>query len=134
MSEQEKSTQEYSSAFSGDLANILYGTPADPDRDAQEVKIVQRMEQWIMTASKKKLWMAALYIDDEIVPLLSGKNLLQLARLIESRAEVVISQMRRLRTHREHLEVAAEMAEILSPKNMERLIAAFKAASADDKK
>lgn len=130
--EPDDQSKAYSTAFSGELANVLFGTPADPDRDAAEVEIVNRIEKWINTASKKRIWTVALFIDDTLIPLLSGKNLLHVARLIEDRADAVITQMRRLRSYREHLEKAAEMAEILSEKNMNRLTAALSKSASND--
>lgn len=114
----------YSSSFSGALANILFATPADPDRDGDEQKVVARFEGWIKKANSKRVWAMALMIDETIIPLLSGKNLLYVARLIEDRAPGTIVQMRNLRHYKEHLERSAEMAEILSPAALDRLIAA----------
>lgn len=118
----------YSASFSSPLANILFDTPADPDREPDEMRIVKRFEAWLAGASKKQLWHMAMYIDESIVELLSGKNRLYIARLIEDRAPAIITQMRRLRAHKEHLERTAEMAEILSPASLDKLITAVKHA------
>ncbi len=118
----------YSASFSGQLANILYDTPADPDRDADEVMIVERLTNWVTSSgrTRKQIWVMSLYIDEQLIPLLSGKNLLQIAKLFEDRAPAMITQMRNLRAHKEHLERAAEMAEILSPDSLDRLLSAVR--------
>lgn len=110
---------------------MLFDTPANPDRDAEEQRVVVRLENFLSRASKKQIWIMALFIDETIIPLLSGRNLLLAARLIEDRAEAVITQMRNLRSHKEHLERTAEMAEILSPGALDKLILAVKQSTAE---
>ena len=131
MSQQEKTSKPYSASFTGALANVLFDTPANPDRDAEEQRVVVRLENFLSRASKKQIWIMALFIDETIIPLLSGRNLLLAARLIEDRAEAVITQMRNLRSHKEHLERTAEMAEILSPGALDKLILAVKQSTAE---
>lgn len=117
-----------STSFSEKLAAILFDTPANPDREAQEVEIVSKFEKWIMASDRKQIWAMSIYIDQSIIPLLSGKNLLHVAKLLEDRAPTVIANMTNLRKHQAHLQRTAELAEILSPKSMERLIKAIKAS------
>lgn len=131
----QRESDPYSAKFSGLLASVLFDTPADPDRDAAEVKVVQRMEQWLNKASKREIWTMALYFDETIIPVLSGKNFLHMARLIEDRTPPVILQMRNLRLQKEHLERSSDLAEILSAAQLERLINAMNhASSASDTK
>lgn len=94
------------------------------------MQVVSKFEGWIHRADRKRIWAMALYIDETIVPLLSGKNLLHVARLLEQRAPTVIDSMTNLKKHKDHLQRSAELAEILSPKSLERLIGALQASAA----
>jgi hypothetical protein len=126
-----------SAAFDAELAAVLFDTPADPDREVQEQAVVEKFDAWIQKADRKKIWAMALYTDEMIVPILSGKNLLHVARLLEQRAPTVIESMPNLKKHKDHLLRAAELGEILSPRALDRLIAAVgatKSAAAEEKK
>lgn len=120
-----------SAAFGAELAAILFDTPADPDREVQELEVVAKFEAWIHKADRRRIWAMALYIDEMIVPILSGKNLLHAAKLLEQRAPTVIDSMPNLRRHKDHLQRAAELGEILSPIALGRLMAAVGATNSD---
>lgn len=137
MTPQDVKNESLSAAFGAELAAVLFDTPADPDREAQEMAVVEKFDAWIQKADRKRIWAMALYIDEMIVPILSGKNLLHVARLLEQRAPTVIDSMPNLRKHKDHLQRSAELGEILSPRALDRLIAAVgasKAAAAEEKK
>lgn len=121
------SAEPISVAFSAELASILFDTPANPAREAQEIEVVRKFEVWIRKTDRKRIWSMALLIDEQVVPLLSGKNLLHVAKLLEDRAPTVIESMTNLRRHKEHLQRAAELAEILSPSALDKLISALAA-------
>lgn len=129
MTTQDVKSETLSAAFGAELAAVLLDTPADPDREVQEVEVVSKFETWIHKVDRRKIWAMALYIDETIVPVLSGKNLLHVAKLIEQRAATVIDSMPNLRRHKEHLQRAAELGEILSPMSLGRLVAAVGAAN-----
>lgn len=128
MSEKETTVEAISTSFSAELASILFDTPANPDRESQEIQVVAKFEAWIRRAERKRIWAMALYIDETVVPLLSGKNLLHVAKLLEDRAPTVIDSMTNLKKHKDHLQRSAELAEILSPRSLDKLIAAMKAS------
>jgi hypothetical protein len=119
------SAEPISVAFSAELASILFDTPANPQRDGREVEVVRKFEDWIRKTDRTRIWRMALMIDDEFVPVLSGKNLLHVAKLLEDRAPTIIDSMPNLRRHKEHLQRAAELAEILSPSALDKLISAL---------
>ena len=122
---------QFSAMFSADLASVLFDTPANPDREVEEVALVEKFRSWILTANRKSIWAMSVYIDATLVPLLSGKNLLHVAQLLEDRAPTVIDNMKKLRGMRDHLQHTAELAAVLSPASLDRLIEAIKAAKAD---
>lgn len=121
-------TQKFSAMFSADLANVLFNTPANPDREVEEIALVERFKAWIFEANRKSIWAMALYIDATLIPVLSGKNLLHVAQLLEDRAPTVIDNMPRLRQVKSHLQHTAELADVLSPMALDRLIEAIKAS------
>lgn len=129
MATQDVKSETLSAAFGAELAAVLLDTPADPDREVQELEVVGKFEGWINKVDRRKIWAMALYIDEMIVPVLSGKNLLHVAKLIEQRAATVIDSMPNLRRHKEHLQRAAELGEILSPLALSRLVAAVGATN-----
>lgn len=133
MSGQTTSPAKISASFSDELASVLFNTPPDPMRDGDEVEVVQKFEEWIRNADRRAIWRMALLIDVQITPLLSGKNLLHVARLLEERAPTVIESMTNLNRHKSHLRRSAELAEILSARALDRLNAAL-AEAADEPK
>lgn len=137
MATQDVKNETLSAAFGAELAAVLFDTPADPDREVEEQGVVSKFDAWIQKADRKKIWAMALYIDEMIVPILSGKNLLHVARLLEQRAPTMIDSMPNLRKHKDHLQRAAELGEILSPRALDRLIAAVgatKSVATEDSK
>ena len=72
-------------SFNSDLANVLFGTAADPEREPQEVGIVERMSRIFETATSSQIFRHAPFVDAVVFPRLSGRNLLAVAKLIERR-------------------------------------------------
>lgn len=114
--------------FQSDLANMLFDTPPNPDRDHFEADLVERFRGALSTMRSQDIVRHAARIDERLLPSLSGRNLLAVAKLIELRAPAAIALMPRLSDHRRHAMKAAELAQILSPVALGRVIAALNAA------
>lgn len=113
-------------SFRSELANTLFDTPPNPDRDAYEVALVDRFRAAVEGASSKEIFRSAHRIDSYLLPKLSGRNLLAVAKIIEMKAPAALDTMPRLRAHRAHAARAAELAQILSPNALERVISALR--------
>lgn len=129
MSGQTNHPASISSSFSDPLAAVLFDTLPNPIRDGPEVEIVQRFEGWMRGADRRSIWRLALLVDEQMVPLLSGKNLLHVARLLEERAPTAIESMTHLNRYKSHLKRSAQLAEILSTRSLDRLTAALEEAA-----
>ncbi|MEJ8837705.1 hypothetical protein [Ramlibacter sp. AN1133] len=114
-------------SFQSELANVLFGSAADPTRERQEVELVQRFVDEVASATSLQIFKIAPYVDAMLVPHLSGRNRLAVAKLIETRSPAAIENMPNLRRQREHLRRSAEFAKILSPQALELMIAALQA-------
>lgn len=114
-------------SFQSELANILFGSAADPTRERLEVSAVERFAGWISEATSRQVFKEGPFIDANLVRVLSGRNRLAVAKLIEARAPAAIENMPRLRKDREHLRKSAELAQILSPAALVQLMAALTA-------
>jgi len=115
-------------SFQSDLANMLFDTAANPDRDAFESSLVERFRQAASVMSSADLRRHAGRIDERLFPHLSGRNFLAVAKLIELRAPSAVENMPRLKEYRRHASRAAELAQILSPAALDRVIEALVAA------
>jgi len=115
-------------SFNSDLANMLFGTPPDPSREVFETELVERFEVAVRSMTPRELNRHATKVDAWLLPRLSGKNLLYVAKIMESRAPAALELMPRLRARKSHAMRAAELAQILSPVALERVISALRAA------
>jgi hypothetical protein len=113
-------------AFRSPLANVIFGSAADPTRERFEAGCVERFTAALGQASSNAIFKQAPFLDAGLV-LLSGRNKLAVAKLIEARAPAAIENMPELRKDREHLRKAAELEQILSPTSIAQMIAALAA-------
>jgi hypothetical protein len=118
-------------SFASPLANIIFGSAPDPTREEMEFSAVERFRSVLGKATSTEIFRLAPYIDAVFVPMLSGRNLLAVMKLIELRAPAAIENMPTVRKHREHLRRSVEMAQMLSPAALERMIAAIRAEAGD---
>lgn len=114
-------------SFQSGLANILFGSAADPTRERTEVESVERFRALVEQATSSQIFKVAPYVDAVLIPRLSGRNRLAVAKLIEVRAPAAIENMPHLRRQREHLRKSAELAQTLSPAALAQMIAALSA-------
>lgn len=114
-------------SFQSDLANILFGSAADPTRERSEVEYVERFSGLLTQATSSQIFKIGPYVDAMLIPRLSGRNRLAVAKLIEARAPAAIENMPNLRRDREHLRKSAELGQILSPASLAQMIAALAA-------
>jgi hypothetical protein len=117
-------------SFLSDLAAVLYDTPAEIERESQEVAIVKRLESMLETATSSQIFRHGPFIDAHLLPHLSGRNLLAVARLMELRAPAAIENMPRLREKRERLKRGWDLAQVLSPRALANMIAALELEAA----
>jgi hypothetical protein len=113
-------------SFQSDLANTLFDTPADPAREQFEVALVEEFLATVTVMTSRQIFQHAPEIDRTLLSRLSGRNFLAVAKVIEMRAPSAIETMRRLRKAREHAQQAAELAKILSPEALDRVIRVLK--------
>jgi hypothetical protein len=114
-------------SFQSDLANVIFGAAPDPVREPDERAAVTQFAKLLESATSTQIFKQGPYIDAMLVPRLSGRNLLHVAKLIEARAPAAIENMPRLRKLREHLRKSAELAKILSPAALNQMIQALSA-------
>lgn len=114
-------------SFQSDLANVIFGTAADPTREVAEAEAVERFRAEIENATSTQLMKAGPYIDAVLIPRLSGRNRLAVAKLIEARAPAAIQNMPNLKRQREHLRMSAEIAQIVAPAALRQMIEALRA-------
>lgn len=114
-------------SFQSELANVWYGTPASPEREPEEVAIVERLRSLLSTSGSKEIFGVAPLIDAMVMPVLSGRNALAVAKMIEVRAPMAIPSMPRLHAMQSELSRVAELDGIL--RGLPRMIEALKAES-----
>lgn len=115
-------------SFQSDLANMLFDTAAEPERAQYEADLVERFIQAISVVSSRELFRRAQMIDAFLLPRLSGRGVLVVAKHMELRAPAAIEVMPRLRMFRSHAVRAHELSQILSPAALSRVIEALRAA------
>jgi hypothetical protein len=113
-------------SFQSDLANVIFGSAPDPTREPFELKAVLQLHKHFEGATSTQIFRLAPYVDAVLVPRLSGRNLLSVAKLLEVRAPASIETMPNLRKHREHLRKTMELGQILSPAALGRMIEALR--------
>lgn len=118
-------------SFQSDLANVIFGSAPDPEREVAELQAVKRLNEALAAATSMQIFRLGPYVDAVLLPRLSGRNLLAVAKLFEVRAPASISNMPNLRKMRDHLRRSAELASILSPASLTQMIEAL---SLDDQK
>lgn len=118
-------------SFASPLANIIFGSAPDPTREELESGAVERFSALVEKATSTEIFRIAPFIDAVLVPMLSGRNLLAIMKLIEKRAPAAIENMPTVRKHREHLRRSVELAQMLAPPALERMIRAIRAEIGD---
>lgn len=113
-------------SFQSDLANVIFGSAPDPTREPFELSAVLQLHKHFERATSTQIFRLAPYVDAVLVPRLSGRNLLSVAKLLEVRAPASIETMPNLRRHREHLRKTMELGQILSPAALGRMIDALR--------
>lgn len=111
--------------FSEDLAAVVFGEDVEQFRAPQEEKVLVRFRDWIAGADRGRFFSCCGEIDARLVPVLSGPNMLELARLIEARFPEAIEGMPRLSGHLECLTRAHHLAQVFMPGNLRLLVAAL---------
>lgn len=118
------------SSFNSPMANLIFGTAPDPTREVMEAEAVERFRQMIELLSSREIFRLGPFIDAVLIPKLSGRNQLAVMKMIESRSPATIESMPTVRKAREHLRRASEVAQILAPAVLERVIAGVMAEAA----
>lgn len=108
------------------MAEVLFATPATPDRAKIESDAVQRFARWLdRTSDKKQVRVVADFVDSDLMKYLSGANQLALARLIEQHSPEVIPLLTNIGALRRHLEQVEELAAVFSPETIDKMIQAI---------
>ncbi len=115
-------------SFYSEIANVLYSTAPEPSRHAIEEKVLAVVTQALAGFTSVQIFRHGPRIDGAF-GFLSGRNFLQLARLIEERAPAAVENMPILRSHRDHLRNSIETAQVLA--GLPALISALKLARRD---
>jgi hypothetical protein len=118
----QQAKQEPRASFLSDLAQVLFDTPADQSREALEQKVVERTLQLLNRATPRQIVRVAAFIDYHLLPSLSGRNFLAVAKLLEVRAPAALEVMPKMRQKREVLKRAERLAGVLQADNIQRLI------------
>lgn len=99
-------------SFSSEIANVLYSTAPSVERHSIELKVLAAVEGVVNGFTSVQVFRNGPRIDQAFSHL-SGRNFLQLARLIEERSPAAVENMPILRSHREHLRRSVETANVL---------------------
>lgn len=105
-----------------DLAQVLFDTPADQSREAMEQQVVERVTLLLNKATPGRIARHAAFIDFHLLPTLSGRNFLAVARLLEVLSPAALEMMPKMRQKREVLKRAERLAGVLQADNIQRLI------------
>lgn len=111
--------------FNSDLANVIFGAPPPPERAAEEAEITEQLLKRVGKLTSPQLFRVAPYIDGIFIGLLSGANMLKVAKAIESKSPAAIPLMPNLDRNYERLRQAALMARVLNPGALRRLVGAI---------
>lgn len=104
---------------------MLFNTPPDPSRAAYESEILNAFKTQMALATSRDIFKLSPKIDQFVLPKLSGRNILEVAKTIELQSPASIDNIPRLRKLRTHAEIAAELSQILSPVSLSQVIAAL---------
>lgn len=102
-------------SFQSDLANVMFDTAPDPEREPHELAAVNRIFSLFETATSQQIFKHAPMVDRDLIPCLSGRNLLAVAKLIEARSPAAIDNMPHLSKRQKELLVVSELAQIFAP-------------------
>ncbi len=107
---------------------MLFDTPPDPSRAVYEAQLLERFIAMVAVASSRDLFRRAQRIDAILLPRLSGRGVLAVAKQMELRAPAALEVMPRLRALQKHAVRAHELSQILSPTALNRVIEALQVA------
>lgn len=113
------------SRFSFDIASIVFGDEVSPERVRCESRAVERFRSWIDASTQSAVEDKAVSIDAMLIPMLSGPNMLEVARMIEARCPKALELMPKLKAHLAHLHKAHQLSQVFMPVNMSMLIQAL---------
>ncbi len=90
-----------------------------------EDHVLDRIENWLETASAQHLIVLAGYIDQQLVSILPVAYQSRVAQLIERKDPKVLARMPTLQSRQTHLTHAMELARIFRSGNLNALLAAI---------
>jgi hypothetical protein len=107
------------------LAAIVFGDDIDPDRDADEGRLIAALSRWMGRVGRSEIHAYAAAIDTNVGARLSAPNVLRLAQDLDARSPEILQSMPTLTIHLEVLSVADRAARFFSRENIECLRAAL---------
>lgn len=123
------------SAFSGDLARTLFGTPPPLGRAGVEGRAVERFQHWLAahdSTSDVSLAARLKRVDSQLFPKMSGHSILQIIQAVERRRPRLLPALSLSRAWLLRLEQAKAYSDLLKPATLERLAAALEAERNED--
>lgn len=118
------------SRFGSSLSKVLYeeapGVEGGFMPSEQERKLVDLLCARLRSADRQGLHAACMFLEQRVLPYLSGPSMLEVAQIIEEKAPEVIANIPRLAASKSHLRRAGEMSQAFSQENLARLAAAFR--------
>lgn len=117
-----------SARFSFDIAEVIFDDTASisPARDEMETRVVRRFKDWLDKADRAEMHAKCSFIDMWLVPALSNRAALEVARLVEARFPEVIENMPLLSRMRDHLQRGHQLAQVFQGPNLAALVAALR--------
>lgn len=107
------------------MAHVLFGTPPTPDRASTEHYAIERFREWLGKSDKKVARIVCDFADESLTPLLSGSNLLELAKMIEAHSPEIVPMLRNIGKLRRHLEQAEQLSAVFAPQTIDKMIRAL---------
>jgi hypothetical protein len=126
MSEAQDTTHSPDAArFESELARVLF-VPPEEITDEQRLSCGQRMLSWLSSATKAQLHQQCSTLDQQIIPLLSGTDFLQLAAMIERSHKELFKDMPNLAIQRDHLIRVQQISSVFHPESILKMAIALK--------
>lgn len=112
-------------SFSSTLADVLFRDSPKGVGSLGHEGVVERFEQWLLSAELTQVHILAGYIDRTLVANVPGAQQLAIARIIQAKHPRLISRMPTLSARQDHLRRSHELAQIFMPESLSRLMAAI---------
>lgn len=117
----------HSTYFSLDVATVVFGGSASPERALLEGAATVRFKKWLDQESVTDDMIRAkcLVIDKELISRFSGPGRLVIARMIEERFPEVIEDMPTLKPYLQPLMRAHTLSQVFMPRSISMLVRAL---------